>query len=67
MVAQLSAVLPTLSMSELAELPRLASRGQILDEDFFHLVAQRISEVRTLDMDGQEWLRERESSVPNCK
>lgn len=46
-------------MSELAELPRLASRGQILDEDFFHLVAQRISEVRTLDMDGQkEWLRE---------
>lgn len=46
MVAQLSAVLPTLSMSELAELPRLASRGQILDEDFFHLVAQRISEVR---------------------
>ncbi|CAK9058334.1 unnamed protein product [Durusdinium trenchii] len=45
MVAQLSFLLPALSSAELAALPRLASRGQLQDEDFFQQVAQRLSEV----------------------
>lgn len=45
MVAQLSFLLPALSSAELAALPRLASRGQLQDEDFFQQVAQRLSEA----------------------
>ena len=45
MVAQLSSALPGLSLAELAELPRLAARGQLLDDEFFMQVAERLGEA----------------------
>lgn len=45
MVAQLSSALPSLAVAELAELPRLASRAQLLDEDFFRQVAEHLGEA----------------------